>query len=153
MRASAIETRLIAGHIHLFSKREPLPQKKLLFHWKNLPLSIISRKRGSNQQQPLLSLDMFISPAAKGLNNKLLSLALSITIQQSKKKGSNRQEPLLQLDMLIFPTTEGLSNKLPFFGCTVHRYPIVQHQRALSIANPHAVVQVYYYPAVQKEMA
>ena len=47
---SVVETHLTTGHIHLFSKREPYQQKKLSFRLKNFPLSIISRKRGSNQQ-------------------------------------------------------------------------------------------------------
>ena len=43
--------------------------------------TIISSKRGSNQQLPFLSLDMFISLAAKGLSNRLPFLALFITTQ------------------------------------------------------------------------
>ena len=103
--------------------------------------TIISNKRSSNQQQPFLPLDMFISPTVKGLSNKLPSLALFITteqfnirrlyqqtlvqlgrsiiIQQSNKKGSNRQQPFLLLDMFIASTVKSLSDKLPFFGCTI----------------------------------
>ena len=103
--------------------------------------TIISSKGGSNQQLPFLPLDMFIFPAARGLSNKLPSLALFITtqrfnirglyqqtliqlgrsiiIQQSNKKGSNQQQPFLPLDMFIFPVTKGLNNGLPFFGCTI----------------------------------
>ena len=103
--------------------------------------TIISSKRGSNQQQSFLPLDMFISLAAKGLSNRLPFLALfvtthqfnikglylqtliqlgkSIIIQQSNKKGSNRQQPFLSLDMFIFPVTKDISNRLPFFECTI----------------------------------
>jgi len=82
---------------------------------------------------------MFISPAAKGLSNRLpffgiitqqfnirglyqqtlIQLGISIIIQQSNKKGSNQQQPFLLLYMFISPTAKGLSNRLPFFGCTI----------------------------------
>ena len=105
--------------------------------------TFISIKRGSNQQLPFLPLDMFISLVAKGLSNRLPSLALFITtqrfnirglyqqtliqlsrsiiIQQSNKKGSNRQQHFLPLDMFISSTAKGLSNRLLFFGCTITR--------------------------------
>ena len=99
-----------------------------------------SNKKGSNRQQPFLLLDMFISPATKGLSNilpffsciitqqfnirglyqqTLIQLGISIIIQQSNKKWSNRQQPFLLLDMFISPTAKGLSNRLPFFGYTI----------------------------------
>ena len=99
-----------------------------------------SNKKGFNRKQPFLPLDMFISPAAKGLSNRLpffgctitqqfnirglyqqtlIQLGRSIIIQQSNKKGFNRQRPFLPLDIFISPATKGLNNRLPFFGYTI----------------------------------
>ena len=99
--------------------------------------TIISSKRGFTQQLPFLPLDMFIFLTAKGLSNRLPSLALFITtqqfnirglyqqtliqgkaiiIQQANKKRTNRQQPFLPLDRFIFPAAKGLNDGLPFFG-------------------------------------
>ena len=85
---SVVETPLTAGHIHLFSKREPYQQKKKKKTLISLEMcTIISSKRESNQQEPFLPLDIFISPAVKGLSNRLPSLALFITTKQFNIRG------------------------------------------------------------------
>ena len=99
-----------------------------------------SNKKGCNWQQPFLPQDLFISPATKGISNRLpffdyiitqqfnirgvfqqtlIQLGRSVIIQQSNKKGSNQQQPFLPLDMFIFPTAKGPSDRLPFFGYTI----------------------------------
>ena len=154
-KASVAKTSLTVKGLHYylsFQVTDGLSNKNSFYRWAYSSLhqekasslemcTVISGKRGFNQQLPFLPLDMFIFLAARGLSNRLPSLALFITtqrfnirglyqqtliqlgrsiiIQQSNKKGSNRQQPFLPLDMFIFPVAKGLNDGLPFFGCTI----------------------------------
>ena len=104
-KASAAKTSLIARGLYYylsFQVIDGLSSKNFSYRWAYSSLhqerasslemcTIISSKRGSNQQLLFLSLDMFISLAAKGLNNILLSLALFITTQRFNISGLYQQ--------------------------------------------------------------
>ena len=97
--------------------------------------TIISSKRGSNQQLPFLSLDMFISLAARGLSNRLPSLALFITTQQFNIKGLCQQPSYSWTNLLLSnsPIRKGLINNNPFYRWTRSSF---QQQKASTTNYP-----------------
>ena len=113
-KASVAKTSLTVKGLHYylsFQVTDGLSNKNSSYRWAYSSLhqerasslemcTIISSKRGFNQQLPFLPLDMFIFLAARGLSNRLPSLALFITTQQFNIRGLY-QQTLIQLGRSI----------------------------------------------------